>query len=79
MPGFLESAKHQQWNEVTGMERGARRIESAVERDWLLSSFTQGVKVSGLINQSTPAEFINNVRVCWRSGVVRHWENINFL
>src|SRR5699024_10187057 len=59
--GLLETTQHEQRDEVSGVQGGPGRVETAVQGDRFLGGLTQGVDIGGLVDQSAPAELVNDI------------------
>ena len=59
--GVLEAAQHDKWDQVACMEGVARGVEPTVQRDGVLTCLAQGLKIGGLIDQSAPLQFIDDI------------------
>src|SRR5690606_41115744 len=62
VPGLLETPQHQDRNEMPGVQARPGWIESGIESERpLIQVASQRVEISGLRDQSAPAQFIKDV------------------
>ena len=61
MTGALKPSQRQQWHQVSGMQAWRGRVETRIDSDRpALDLGGQGIEVSGLCDQSTPAQLVED-------------------